>query len=301
MRNALCVSTLSAVVIACASGGRVNGESLVVTRQAELVAAMTGVAGRMAAGEFVTPLSSFFAPTGVYVNALPLSLRGPANARAWMERDTLNPKSTARMTILGSAVSTDGRDGFAYGYFDVVRPTGDTLPGQYHAYLRRSSDGAWQILAFSRGRRAAGPIVTTLPASVAATIATMTAYPSPDSTAALERLMATERAFSDSAGTSVQAAFVGFAAPNAAKLERGSLYVFGPAAINEMFSGPTPPGGGPLWSPEVGTVASSGDIGFTAGPVRLRRPVEGVTAPPGAKYFTIWRRLPNGDWRYVVD
>ena len=121
-----------------------------------------------------------------------------------------------------------------------------------------------------------------------------------DSAAVLRGLMQTERAFSDSAGTNVQAAFANFAAPDAAKIGAGAGYVFGRDAIAELFAKPAP-GGGPLWTPETGAVASSGDLGFTAGPVVVRRPAEGATAPPGAKYLTIWRRMPNGEWRYVVD
>ena len=194
---------------------------------------------------------------------------------------------------------SDGRDGYTYGYFDVIRPLGDTLPGKYHAYWRRNAAGDWQILAFSRSRRALGPIMDTLPASIAATSA-RTSVSGRDSVSLLREVFDTERAFSDSAGTSVQAAFMSFAAPDAAKLERGPHYVFGREAIGALFAGPAPPSGGPLWTPEVGTVASSGDLGFTTGPVVARRPAEGA-APPGAKYFTIWRRMPGGEWRYVVD
>src|SRR5690606_8990074 len=119
-----------------------------------------------------------------------------------------------------------------------------------------------------------------------------------DTVAVLRELMGTERAFSDSAGGSVQAAFASYAAPDAAKIGAASAYVFGREAIAELFAGPVPPSGGPKWSPEVGAVASSGDLGFTTGPVVARRPAEGRGPPPGAKYFSIWRRMPNGEWRY---
>jgi ketosteroid isomerase-like protein len=161
-------------------------------------------------------------------------------------------------------------------------------------------DGVWQILAFSRGRRAPGPMTETVPPWVDSSTSRVPFRPA-DSVMALREVMQTERAFSDSAGGSVQAAFASFAAPDAAKLGAGSAYVFGPEAIAALFAGPPPSGGGPLWTPEVGAVASSGDLGFTTGPVVARRPAEGRGPPAGAKYFTIWRRMPNGEWRYVVD
>jgi len=274
----------------------------VTARRDELLEASRALATRMASGEFVTPLSEAFAPLGVYVNPGPLSARGPAAARAWLERDTLNGRSTARWTALRHDVSADGRDGYTYGYFDVIRPLGDTLPGKYHAYWRRNTAGRWQILAFSRSRRAPGPVADALPSWIAAPVVRVSVN-GRDSVALLREVMHTERAFSDSVGTNLQAAFMSFAAPDAAKMEGGSQYAFGREAIGALFAGPAPPGGGPLWTPEVGTVASSGDLGFTTGPVVRRKPVEGgtPTGPAAGKYFTIWRRMPGGEWRYVVD
>ena len=270
-----------------------------VARRAELRDASRALATRMASGEFVTPLSDAFAPLGIYVNPGPFSARGPASARAWLERDTLNVRSTVRLTVLRYDVSADGQDGYTYGYFDVIRPLGDTLPGKYHAYWRRGESGRWQILAFSRGRRAPGPVTDTLPGWIATSVDRVTVS-GRDSVALLREVMDTERAFSDSAGTDVRAAFMSFAAPDAAKVEGGPHYAFGREAIGALFAGPAPPGGGPLWTPEVGTVAASGDLGFTTGPVVPRKPVAGAPAT-GGKYFTIWRRMPGGEWRYVVD
>jgi ketosteroid isomerase-like protein len=269
------------------------------TRRAELIAAVSAAGGRMGAGEFVTPFSTLFAPLGVYVSSAPLSERGPASARAWLERDTLNAKSTARWTALRADVSADGRDGYTYGYFDVIRPSGDTLPGRYHAYWRRGDSGTWQILAFSRGRRAPGAITQALPTWLPAPTA-RTPVTGRDSATMLREVMDTERAFADSVGTSLSAAFASYAAPDGAKLEGGPSYAFGREEIGKLFAG-APPGAGPQWTPEIGTVASSGDLAFTTGPVTARRPGDGPGPPPGAKYFTIWRRMPNGEWRYVVD
>jgi ketosteroid isomerase-like protein len=264
-----------------------------------LLDAANGLASRMERAAFAESFSDVFADAGVFVNAGPLTARGPGSVRAWLARDTANARATARLTVLRHDVSADGNDGYTYGYFDVVTAGGEHRPGRYHAYWRRSRAREWQILAFTRGRRAAGPITRALPSSVRP--ATYGRSPAPeDSAAALRGLMHTERAFSDSAGTNVQSAFASFAAPDGAKIGAGSSYVFGRDAIAALFAGPIA-GGGPLWTPEIGAVAASGDLGFTAGPVVLRRPADGAGAPAGAKYLTIWRRMPNGDWRYVVD
>ena len=267
--------------------------------RAELARAFRVAASKMATGELVTPLASLFAPTGVYISSEPLSSRGPAAARAWLERDSLNARSTARWTIVRHDVSGDGRDGYSYGYLDVVRPNGDTLPGKYHAYWRRSVGGTWQLLAFSRGRRAPGPITQSIPEWLRDSAGPMPTA-NRDTVSLLREIMDTERAFADDVGAGVQSAFMKYAAPDGAKMDRGPGYAFGRAAIGELFAGP-PPGPGPFWTPEIGTVATSGDLGFTTGPVTARRPGEGPSPPPGAKYFTIWRRMPSGEWRYVVD
>ena len=255
-------------------------------------------AAKMSAGSFVTPLSELFAPSGIYISSQALSLRGPAAARAWLERDSLNVRSTARWTLLRHDVSADGRDGYSYGYLDVIRPNGDTLPGKYHAYWRRDG-GRWQLLAFFRGRRMPGPITDTVPAWLADS-ARRTGRAEGDTIAMLRAIMDTERAFATDVGADVQRAFMKYAAPDGAKIDRGPAYSFGPTAIGELFAGPASRAG-PFWTPEVGTVAVSGDLGFTTGPVTSRTAGEGSGPPPGAKYFSIWRRMPNGTWRYVVD
>jgi len=267
--------------------------------RAELARAFRAAAARMTTGEFVTPLASLFAPTGVYINSDPLSSRGPAAARAWLERDSLNPRSTARWTIVRHDVSADGRDGYSYGYLDVIRPNGDTLPGKYHAYWRRNASGSWQLLAFSRGRRVAGPMAQAAPEWLRDSAGPTRAATS-DTLMVLREIMETERAFANDVGAGVQSAFMKYAAPDGAKMDRGPGYSFGRTAIGELFAGPAP-GPGPFWTPEVGSAAASGDLGFTTGPVSARRPGEGPSPPPGAKYFTIWRRMPGGEWRYVID
>jgi hypothetical protein len=43
-------------------------------------------------------------------------------------------------------VSSNGEDGFTYGYLDGVRANGDLAPAWYHAYWRREGDN-WRIAA----------------------------------------------------------------------------------------------------------------------------------------------------------
>jgi ketosteroid isomerase-like protein len=50
------------------------------------------------------------------------------------------------------------------------------------------------------------------------------------------------------------------------------------------------------WRPVWAGIARSGDFGFTTGPFHFRGR-EGI----GGHYFTVWRRRPDGVWRWIFD
>jgi ketosteroid isomerase-like protein len=272
-------------------------------RRTELLAQAADAATRAAAGDFVAALTGLFAPQGIYLSNTPELLRGPAGARTWIERDSLATRSRARWTVVRGDVSADGRDGYTYGYFDVIHPAGDTIYLKYQAYWRRSPAGRWEILAFSRGRRAAGPDGPGIPTELAAANTARHPGTNADTAAILREIEATEAAFSDSVGVNVAAAFGGFAAPDAGKLEGGSSFVFGKAAITALFASPPPGQLGPVWRPQAGSAAASGDLGFTLGPAWARQagPVQTGPPPNAGRYFTIWKRQRDGTWRFLVD
>jgi hypothetical protein len=78
--------------------------------------------------------------------------------------------------------------------------------------------------------------------------------------------------------------------------------VFAPAPVNaRAFYGAQPPGktpseGGALlaWWPNWAGIARSGDLGFTTGPAE-------VNGRRSVNYFTVWRKQPNGQWKWVYD
>ena len=128
---------LAGVLIASPVRAQANPE----TRRAELLAQINAAAAKAAQGDYVAVLSSLFAPQGVYLSPRPDRMVGPEGARRWIERDTLATRSRARWTVVRSDVSADGRDGYAYGYIDVIHPAGDTVPLRYHSYWRRNPAG----------------------------------------------------------------------------------------------------------------------------------------------------------------
>ena len=247
-------------------------------------------------------LPGLFAAEGYLLAPGPITGRGPASVARVLDRDPLNATSRVRMQTVGGDVSGDGNDGFTYGYFDTVRANGDSLLGWYHAYWRREEDGEWRILAMARRRRPAGALspvktpVTSKDTKCVETPATI------DTLAVLKQIMAADLAFSDSAASSVAAAFGAYAAEDAAKSGKEAAYVYGKEEIVRLFSPPPP--AGLKWQPELGAAARSGDFGFTVGSAGPR--IIDPKAPPrdpatAGHYFTIWRREANGQWRYVID
>ena len=246
---------------------------------------------------FVEATANAFAPTGFFAGAGAASERGPVGARKWLARDTTNLTSRGRWHTVFGDVSDDGRDGYTFGYLDVFRASGDSALGTFHAYWRRSNEGRWEILVMARARRDASRTPT--PHSLVAR--TRKGLPSVDTVAVYAELARTEIAFSDASEASIANAFASFAEPTAAKGD-GSVYIFGREAIAGFFRGQKPPPGftGIQWKPEFGSVARSGDLGFTTGPVTRRGEAQ-PNAAPGGRYFTIWRRQPDGTWKYVID
>lgn len=273
--------------------------SLLAGRNAELLETHRAASVRAAGGDLIGAVSGVFDERGFFAAAAFDPGRGPAAAAAYLRRDTLNATSRAVWSVLRSDVSADGRDGFTYGYLDVIRSSGDTVPGSFHAYWRRDGDGAWKVLAMARQRRERGP-TGPLPAAFAELPRSYRIWPAADSLAAFSTLKATEIAFSDSAAGDVRGAFMAFAAPDAAKLG-GASYAFGPDAIGDRFRNPPAFFTGIKWHAEFGTVAGSNDLGFDVGPVVRRASAPGAAEERVGNFFTIWRRQPDGQWRYLVD
>ncbi len=53
---------------------------------------------------------------------------------------------------------------------------------------------------------------------------------------------------------------------------------------------------GLYWAPVYAGIARSGDLGFTTGPVSFD-----TTRTPAIQYFTVWRRQPDGSWKWIYD
>jgi len=230
-------------------------------------------------------------------NAILLSPRVPAisgrsEAVAFLANDPIAPRAL-NWEVIFADVSADAQQGYTWAHgsstFDFgAGPT--TLQSFFLIYWRRTGSGDWSIAAFVLNR--GGPQPLPLPAG----FDTPTQGGSRTFTHTNEsELLATDAAFSamsveDGSGP----AFEHFAAPSA--IAAGETLIFGPEAIGEAFTG------GPddlvSWAPRFVDVAGSGDLGFTVGDATFE--LAGIP-PFYTKYLTVWRRMNDGQWRFVAD
>ena len=56
------------------------------------------------------------------------------------------------------------------------------------------------------------------------------------------------------------------------------------------------------WQPQRAEVSSGGDLGYTWGTYELKfRAAKDSSSKVHGKYVTVWRKQPNGLWRWIVD
>jgi ketosteroid isomerase-like protein len=120
--------------------------------------------------------------------------------------------------------------------------------------------------------------------------------------AALESLVAAERAFSETSVTrGMRDAFLTFMADDG--------IVFRPRATNakQVWTARPESKATLIWEPSFASVAAAGDLGYTTGPWEFRPPADstGASPPPDqiayGHFISVWRKQPDGVWKVAVD
>jgi ketosteroid isomerase-like protein len=137
-------------------------------------------------------------------------------------------------------------------------------------------------------------------------VAFMNSCQTPSNKASHENLkaeiFAVEKEFCEMARSDgVEKAFVHFAADSAVILRRNQL-VKGKEAIRRQY-GSFPRKGVILeWTPDFADVSASGDLGYTYGKYTLTSTDSiGHTSLSEGTFHTVWKRQPDGKWRFVWD
>jgi ketosteroid isomerase-like protein len=99
----------------------------------------------------------------------------------------------------------------------------------------------------------------------------------------------------------VPAAFAHFAAPDAAFFDVDPREHRGQEAVRLRMAG-FPPQAKLTWAPLQVDVAASGDLGYTWGRYEFRSSdADGQERVGGGFYLTIWKRQPDGSWKFAID
>ncbi len=133
-------------------------------------------------------------------------------------------------------------------------------------------------------------------------VAVVPAIAAPDKNQLKAELVQVEAAFSAMAQEKgVLAAFEHFAAPDAAFIDTDPRKFRGAAAVRERM-GPDQPGVKLSWSALFTDVSDDGTLGYNYGRYESRRPgTDGKDIVRGGFFLSIWKRQPDGSWKYVMD
>jgi hypothetical protein len=254
--------------------------------------------------DLTTSLSTMFV-SNVVLNARGAFARGRDSAMAVIALDSGTARARATWTPVGGGVSSDGQDGFTYGYMTVRRTDGTDQHTKYLAYWINRG-GGWRVAVYRRTQRPAGEPSLAMQSGRLP----LPGLPQGDSTAVqryAKELSAAERAFSDDAQTmGLGPAFFKWGAPDAVNMGgTNSLeFVRGPEAISKLV-GSAPAGGSITWAPNEVIVSATGDLGVSIGIIRIVSPAPDKTnamVTRDVPFFTIWkRRTPVDPWRYVAE
>jgi ketosteroid isomerase-like protein len=112
-----------------------------------------------------------------------------------------------------------------------------------------------------------------------------------------------ERAFDSlSQVAGIQQAFVTFAAEDVTVLRNNNL-IHGKSALKDYFISNTKAENVSLtWKPDFVDVSSSGDLGYTYGKyVYTATDSVGNTQTSEGFFHTVWKRQPDGTWKFIWD
>jgi len=124
----------------------------------------------------------------------------------------------------------------------------------------------------------------------------------PDPEDVKQEVVAAEQAFAKMAADSgIAEAFRAFAAPDAV-MRRGNSLVSGRDSVAAYISASYNAGETLEWAPDFVDVAASGDLAYTYGKYTFSYPdSSGMMKKQEGYFHTVWKRQPDGKWKFVWD
>ncbi len=100
----------------------------------------------------------------------------------------------------------------------------------------------------------------------------------------------------------VDFAFEKYAAPNAVIKRQNDSLMLGPKAIKQYYSSDNYKNAKAFWSPDYIDVSQDGTMAYTYGKYRwIMSDKSGKTQEYTGIFHTVWKKQPDGTWKYVWD
>jgi ketosteroid isomerase-like protein len=250
-----------------------------------------------AAHGIVDAMIGLMSPDAIYLRAGAPAAYGSDAVRALLKATPDTPGIRSSWQPEGGGISDDLRSAYTFGI--VARGAADSPIRfeRYIAYWRRDAGQSWQIAAYAEINGPLSPEPTVIPEQPPPAQPPL-AKPQAD---ARSQVFGADSAFADLGyrmGTAY--AFSNSVAPDGVVFGSPQL-VIGPRAIQEFFAA-RGSGTSLSWRPVYAAVAGSRDLGFTVGEYTLTgRGPTGAAVQRFGKYLTVWKRQPNGSWKFAVD
>jgi ketosteroid isomerase-like protein len=123
------------------------------------------------------------------------------------------------------------------------------------------------------------------------------------SAALIEAIRKTEKQFETDLNASGAAfAFEKYAAPNAVIKRQNDSLVYGPAAIRLYYSNDIYKAAHATWSPDYIDISQDGTMAYTYGKYHWKMTNQsGEVHEYSGVFHTVWKKQPDGSWKYVWD
>lgn len=119
----------------------------------------------------------------------------------------------------------------------------------------------------------------------------------------MEEIRKTEKQFEDDLNTlGADIAFEKYAAPHAVIKRQNDSLIYGPKAIKHFYSGNVYKTAKAFWSPDYIDVSADGTMAYTYGRYRWKMTAKsGEINEYSGIFHTVWKKQPDGTWKYVWD
>ncbi len=115
-------------------------------------------------------------------------------------------------------------------------------------------------------------------------------------------IVRTEQDFASFAKEKGIAEAFGFFADSSAVIQRGNRLIEGKDSVQAFYHSRIKPGTILEWAPDFVEVSTCGDLGYTYGKYTISVPDSiGQPVKSTGIFHTVWKKQPDGSWRFVWD